>query len=101
MQTNRSPFWALGGAAFGFLLPFVGFACIAAVCLSSLLATSGLTATSPTSESSKQLSGPVSGPAVAVIDINGEIVSGSSASLGSSSYASTEDIVPLGTRASA
>jgi protease-4 len=99
MQTNRSPFWALGGAAFGFLLPFVGFACIAAVCLSSLLATSGLTATSSTSESIKQLSGPASGPAVAVIDINGEIVSGSSAALGTSSYASTQDIIPLVKRA--
>lgn len=95
MQTNRSPWWALGGAAFGFLLPFVGFACIAMVCVFSMAGVSAMTAPSTTVESAQHLSGPLSGPAVAVIDINGEIVSGSSSSLGVSSLASSDDIIPL------
>jgi protease-4 len=95
MQTNRSPLWALGGAAVGFVLPFVGLACIAAVCLFSLAGASGLTSTGAT-QSETHISGPLSGPAVAVIDINGEIVSGSSGTIGlGSSYAVSGDIIPL------
>jgi protease-4 len=41
----------------------------------------------------------MSGPAVAVIDINGEIVSGSSVPLSTSSLASSTDIIPLIQRA--
>ena len=95
MQNNRSPWWALGGVAFGFLLPMIGMACIAAICVFSIIGMSGMGATTTTAESAQHLSGPLSGPAVAVIDINGEIVSGSSASLGATSLASSGDIVPL------
>jgi protease-4 len=95
MQTNRSPLWALGGAAFGFLLPFVGFACIAAVCLLSMFAMTGMTASSAPSGNEQHLSGPASGPAVAVIRIEGEIVSGSSASLSASTLVSADEIIPL------
>jgi protease-4 len=95
IPTNRSPWWALGGTAFGFLLPFVGFACIAIVCVSSLAGMSAMTMTSATTESSQHLSGPLSGPAVAVIDINGEIVSGSTTSLTTSSLVSSDTIIPL------
>ncbi|MGB7540197.1 MAG: signal peptide peptidase SppA [Anaerolineales bacterium] len=98
--TNRTPWWALGGAAFGFLLPFVGFGCIAAVCVLSFAGMSALTAGAPV-QSAVHLSGPLSGPAVGVIDINGEIVSGSSASLGVSSLASSDDIIPLVAQAAA
>jgi protease-4 len=99
--TNRSPLWALGGTAFGFLLPFVGFGCIAAVCILSLTGMSALTYGGAPVDASVHLSGPLSGPAVAVIDINGEIVSGSSASLGMSSLASSGDIIPLVEQATA
>jgi protease-4 len=98
---NRSPWWALGGAAFGFLLPFVGFGCIAAVCVLSLAGMSGMTTAAAPAASSVHLSGPLSGPAVAVIDVNGEIVSGSSATLGVSSLASSNDIIPLVAQAAA
>ncbi|MBN2086327.1 MAG: signal peptide peptidase SppA [Anaerolineales bacterium] len=98
---NRSPWWALGGAAFGFLLPFVGFGCIAALCIFSFAGMNALSATGAPATSSVHLSGPLSGPAVAVIDINGEIVSGSSASLGMSSLASSGDILPLVAQAAA
>jgi protease-4 len=94
-QINRAPWWALGGAAFGFLLPFVGFACIAVVCVFSLAGMSAMTASSAAVSNTQHLSGPLSGPAVAVIDINGEIVSGSSASLTTSALASSDDIIPL------
>jgi protease-4 len=93
-NTNRAPWWALGGAAFGFLLPFIGFACLAMVCVFSFMATSTMTAASA-APSAQHLSGPLSGPTVAVIDINGEIVSGSTASLSASALASSDDIIPL------
>ncbi len=96
MQKDHSPWWALGGAAFGFLLPLIGMACIGVMCLFGLAAMSGMTASGgATTESTQHLSGPFSGPAVAVIDINGEIVSGPSASLGVTSYASSADVIPL------
>jgi protease IV len=98
MQTNRSPLWALGGAAVGFILPFIGIACIAVVCLFSLAAMTGLTSSGATQDEF-HLSGPSSGPAVAVIDINGEIVSGSSGTIGTGSLAVAEDIIPLVKRA--
>jgi protease-4 len=104
MQTNpanRTPWWALGGAAFGFLLPFIGFACISAVCIFSMAGWGAMSATGAPSTTADHLSGPLSGPAVAVIDINGEIVSGSSASLGTSSLASSDDLVPLVAQAAA
>jgi protease-4 len=100
MQNNRSPLWALGGAAVGFALPFLGFACVAAVCLFSLASMSGLTSTGA-AQNEVHLSGPASGPAVAVIDINGEIVSGSSGTIGTSSLAVSDDIIPLVKRAAA
>jgi protease-4 len=98
MQTNRSPLWALGGAAVGFTLPILGLACVAVVCLVSLVGMSGLTSTGAVQDEI-HLSGPASGPAVAVIDINGEIVSGSSGTIGTSSLAVSDDIIPLVKRA--
>lgn len=95
MQKDRSPWWALGGAAFGFLLPLIGLACVGVMCLFGLAAMSGMTASGAPTESTQHLSGPLGGPAVAVIDINGEIVSGPSASLGVTSYASSADVIPL------
>jgi protease-4 len=95
MQTNRSPLWALGGATLGFLLPFVGLACVAAVCLFSFAAMGGLVGGGTAATDSRRLSGPVSGPAVAVIDINGEIVTGSSATLGATAMVSSDDVLPL------
>jgi len=95
MQTNRSPLWVLGGAVVGFALPFLGMACVAAVCLFSLAGASGLASTG-VSQNQQHISGPTSGPAVAVIDIDGEIVSGSSGTIGlGSSYAVSGDIIPL------
>jgi protease IV len=64
------------------------------VCLLSLATMSGL-ASAGSSPSASHLSGPTSGPAVAVIDIDGEIVSGSSGSIGLSSSAVSGDIIPL------
>jgi protease-4 len=95
MQKDNSPMWALGGAALGFLIPFVGLACIGAMCLFGLAAMSGLGTSGAALESARHLSGPLSGPAVAVIDIDGEIVSGPASSLGVSAYASAGDIIPL------
>jgi protease-4 len=94
-QKDRSPWWALGGVAFGFLLPLIGMACMVVLCMASFFAMSGMSASAAEPESVVHLSGPLSGPAVAVIDINGTIVSGSSGSLGVSAYASSDDVIPL------
>jgi protease-4 len=94
-QKDRSPWWALGGVAFGFLLPLIGMACMVVLCMFSFFAMSGMGASAAEPESAVHLSGPLSGPAVAVIDINGTIVSGSSGSLGVSAYASSDDVIPL------
>lgn len=94
-QKDRSPWWALGGVAFGFLLPLIGMACMVVLCMASFFAMSGMSGSAADPENVVHLSGPLSGPAVAVIDINGTIVSGSSGSLGVSAYASSDDVIPL------
>jgi protease-4 len=101
MQKDHSPLWALGGVALGFLLPLIGMAAVTAMCLLSFAAMSGMGTAAGEPENVMHLSGPISGPAVAVIDIDGQIVSGSSASLGVSAYASSDDIIPLIRSASA
>jgi protease-4 len=95
MQKDQSPLWALGGVALGFLLPLIGMGCISVLCVFSFTAMSGLGASAAAPESTSHLSGPLSGPAVAAIDIQGAIVSGPAAVLGVSAYTSSSDVVPL------
>ncbi|MCS7088816.1 MAG: signal peptide peptidase SppA [Thermoflexales bacterium] len=82
---SRSAAWALAGVLVGFALPVCLCACVAVApfaLLSASLpaATAAATpfGTAATSVERVQISGPASGPAVAVVSINGPIVSGSS-----------------------
>jgi protease-4 len=93
MQTNKSPLWALAGAAVGFMMPIVGMACLAAVCLLSLAVMSGMSFAS--SGNAVYISGPGAGPTVAIIDINGIIVGGSAGAFDVGSVAAADDIIPL------
>jgi protease-4 len=94
MQNNRSAVWALGGAVTGFMLPMAGVACLAAVCVGSLLAMTGL-GSAGASGNKVHISGPASGPAVAVIDVNGTILSGQAGAFDTSPVAASGDIIPL------
>lgn len=94
MSTNRSPLWALIGVVVGFGLP-------ALLCLGlafSFFIGLGSLGASPTSMQSDQqvyISGPASGPAVAIIRVSGPIVSGREPAFSSGSSAAAEDIKDL------
>jgi protease-4 len=81
-SSNRSASWALGGVLVGFALPIVMCACLASFALVGLGAAAGgsggMAASAPNAPMATHLSGPLVGPAVAVIDVNGPIVSGDS-----------------------
>jgi protease IV len=93
MQTNRSPLWALAGAVVGFMMPVVGMGLLAAVCLLSLIVMGGM-ALAP-SGNAVYVSGPGSGPTVAILDVKGTIVSGSAGAFNVDSVAAADDILPL------
>lgn len=97
MNTNRSAAWALAGVAVGFGLPIVA--------LIGLILAAGFSAAQLTSDAVPsvsrytQISGPESGPAVAVLDVVGPIVSSSASSFETRAMAASGDLVPLIRRA--
>jgi protease IV len=96
---SRTAAWTLGGVVVGFALPVFLCACLAAASLAGLasLGSAGTaTAAQPNAISASYVSGPRSGDAVAIIDVNGQIVSGENADfngLGSASVAASGNIV--------
>lgn len=92
MQNNRTVLWSLGGVALGFMLPLIGIACLSMTCVASFI---GMTASAAGASSANvsHLSGPSTGPAVAVIDVEGVISSGQSDSLTGGSSAQAGDII--------
>lgn len=99
MNTNRSAVWALAGVAVGFGLPVVALiGLIIAVGFSA----AQLTGTAaPSAPHYTQISGPESGPAVAVLDVVGPIVSGATSSFETRAMTASGDLVPLIHRAAA
>ncbi len=87
--------WALLGTIVGFSLPAV--ACIgfffAFTVGMSVLGSQGTQQAVPTLP--VHVSGPLVGPAIAIIDVNGTIVGGSSGALGATEVAAAEDIIAL------
>jgi protease IV len=93
MKNNMSGLWAIAGVLTGFALPILLVACLGLFCMGSLLA---MASDVSTASSGSTFTGPMSGPAVGVITISGEITSGTSASLlGGSTTAASGDILPL------
>jgi len=91
LNTNRSALWALLGVLIGFTLPVA--ACIG-VTLFLSLGLAGLgnqTALSPIS--AVHTSGPLDGPAVAIIEITGPIVNGRVSPLSAADSAAAADIM--------
>lgn len=93
MKENRSALWALIGVLVGFALPVL--ACIGATLILSLsLAGLGAQA-APSPNIPVHVSGPQTGPAVALIEIRGPIVSGRAPSFSTTSVAAADDIIAL------
>jgi protease IV len=92
MQNHRTVLWTLGGVALGFMLPIIAIACLSLTCVASLIGMTTGAAGSATGRAT-HLTGPLTGPAVAVIEVNGEITSGDSASLTGGSSASAGSII--------
>jgi protease IV len=91
--SNRSALWALVGVALGFALP--ALACAGTLAVFSI-STASITAAAPTASSlNEHVSGPFSGPAIAIIDVNGTIVSGESGPFDTSTVAASGDLLPL------
>ena len=77
IPTSSTARWALGGVIIGFFLPVFMCACLAAATLGGLGAAGGASSTRTTSTTAPvHVSGPLTGDAVAIIDVNGQIVSG-------------------------
>ncbi len=91
--------WSLIGVALGFLLPACGLSMLMFSCFagSALAGMSGATAAPVTSSVySEHVSGPASGPTVAIVQVVGPVVSEAQASPWSaSSQAAAADIIPL------
>ncbi|MCX6018257.1 MAG: signal peptide peptidase SppA [Chloroflexi bacterium] len=101
MQTQKPSSrtaWALGGVAVGCTLPIFVCLCLtltSVVGFSSLFNTDVTSTTTLSTVSSTYISGPRSGPAVAVIDISGQITSGEddASAFGSTSSAASGPVI--------
>ena len=95
--TNRSALWALFGVAIGFGLPFLAFVGFTVAVVSSI---PDLVGHQPQGLGGEEhLSGPATGPAVAVIDVMGPILGGQKDPFDPSPQAVPEDLVAVIQRA--
>jgi protease-4 len=99
---NRSATWALAGVLIGFALPAMMCVCLATFAFVGLGAAAGgagsMASASPNAPLATHVSGPLVGPAVAVIDVGGPIVSGESPEFsltGGTAVAASSSIVKL------
>ena len=98
--SSRNALWALIGVALGFLLPI--FACgglFMLALVSASITSGGSTATMAKAPVARHVRGPLTGPAVAIIPINGPIVEGHASALGTSQVAAADDIIAMITAA--
>jgi protease-4 len=93
VNNNRTGIWVLAGVIVGFSLPLL--ACMGLTLVTILSFSAAGSASQPASYSTAHVSGPLVGPAVALIDISGTIVSGRSSSFASTGMAASGDIIPL------
>lgn len=98
MNTNRSAVWALAGVAVGFGLPVVA---LIGLIIAAGFSAAQLTGDAAPSTRYTQISGPESGPAVAVLDVVGPIVSGATSAFETRAVTASGDLVPLVRRAAA
>jgi protease-4 len=91
LKANRSALWALIGVLVGFILPIAACFGVTLVLTVGLAGLGDQTAASPINAVHE--SGPLTGPAVAIIEITGPIVSGRISPLASSDTAAASDII--------
>ena len=94
--SGRSALWALLGVAVGFLLPV--FACgglMLVAAFSAAIGGGGTTTTMSKTPIAQHVRGPVTGPAVAIIPVQGPIVEGSASPFSSTEVAAADDILAM------
>lgn len=99
---NRSALWAIVGVLVGFTLPVflcIGLALVTLFGFGAALGGAGNTAMgAPSAVAPRQVTGPLTGPAVALIDVTGQIVSGDAPDFdltGNTSVAASGSVVRL------
>lgn len=100
---SRSGLWALLGVGVGFTLPIIACVCAMLVFTAGFGQIAGQAVTPTTTQPGGvvHVSGPRTGPAVALIDVTGPIVSGEAPAFSSVSVAAADDLIPLIERADA
>lgn len=99
---NRTALWALLGVALGFLLPVgacMGLFLLSSIAFGQLAGLADQSAPAPTAP--VHVSGPFTGPAVALVDLEGPIVSGSTSGFSDVGVAAADDLIPIVEQAAA
>lgn len=94
---NRSALWALLGVIVGFGLPIV--TCVGLVLVAGVGMAMLVSQAEPADGTTVHVSGPLSGPAVVLIDVSGPIVSGHAPPFTTAPIAASGDLIPLIQRA--
>ncbi len=92
---NRTALWTLLGVFIGFSLPVLTCMGFFFLLIIGLSAAGGGQASAAVSAVPIHVSGPLTGPAVAIIEISGPIVSGRASSFSESSVAASEDVIDV------
>ena len=92
MNSNRSAWWLLIGLLVGFGLPILAVTFLFAVLLANISNLPGPISADLTNE--VHVSGPASGPAVAVVDVRGPIVGGNTDPFSRHELAASGDLIP-------
>lgn len=93
---NRPALWALLGVGVGFALPIgacLGLFVVFSIALQLFAGPAGTAGVAPVPM--VHVSGPLSGPAVAMIDLEGPIVSGSARPFGNAPMIAADDLIPV------
>lgn len=99
---SRAGLWALLGVGVGFILPLIACVCGMLIFAAGVGQIAGQAASSGTTQPGPaHVSGPRTGPAVALIDVAGPIVSGEAPAFSNVTVAATGDLIPLIERAGA
>ncbi len=94
---SRSALWALLGVAIGFLLPVIacGGLMLVAATSAAIAGGSSAGAAAPREPIPQHVRGPLTGPAVAIITVNGPIVEGQASPWDANSVAAADDIIAM------
>ncbi len=92
---NRTALWTLAGVLIGFTLPMLACMGFFFLFIVGLSAAGGGGGSAATPAIPIHVSGPLTGPAIAIIEISGPIVSGRASTYSASAQAASEDVVDV------